>query len=48
MGFGIRSPLDVDNDLVCIFRILFEVSLEKDEAVAIGRAVELASIPIST
>lgn len=41
-----HAALDVQNDLVGVLGILFEVFVEDDEAVAVWRAVEFAAVEV--
>jgi hypothetical protein len=41
----VDPALDVQDDLIGVFRVLFEVALEQDKTVVGLRTVELAAVP---
>ena len=45
VGLGVESALDIQDDLVSIFGVLFQIPLEENEGVVIGRAIEFTAVP---
>lgn len=45
MSYRAVSTLDVENDLVRVFGILLQVSLNQDKTIVVGCSVEFTSVP---
>ena len=45
VGFGVGSAFDIQDDLVRIFGVFFQVAFEENEAVVIWRAIEFTAVP---